>query len=71
MLQTHNKFLIDSYMNLLFRIASKKVIRKLGQTIHRPEKPNDILMAQVNEQVGIATSYFEKYDFINAFKAVE
>jgi methionyl-tRNA synthetase len=36
LLQLHNKFLIDSYMNLLFRIASKKVIKKLGQTIHRP-----------------------------------
>ena len=71
LLHTHNKFLIDSYMNLLFRIASKKVIKKLGETIQRPDEINGGLMIQVNEQVEIASKHFERYDFINAFRAVE
>ena len=71
LLMTHNRFLIDAYMNMLFRIMGKKVMKKLKNIIKRPVVYDQAIISKVNQQVDLAAEFYSSYDFAGAFKCIE
>ena len=53
---THNQFFVDSYMNLLFRVCGKKILKRLSNEVIKPVA----LSAEEQEHVDKLSSLFQQ-----------
>lgn len=72
LIQHHNKIICDSYVNMLFRITGKKILKKKdGIPPPTAEHINIQLLESLNNLSFDIQKLFSEYDFIGAFKEVE
>ena len=71
--KVHNNFLIDSYMNMLFRITGKKIVKKFGGEISKTESLNQYSehIAKINQLSSESIELMDAYAFPEALKKIE
>ena len=67
----HNNLLIDSYMNMLFRMTGKKILKKFGGSINKPDLCFQDQITKINILALESLSLMSSYDFPEALKRIE